>query len=133
MEAKATAKYVHISPYKVRRVLALIRGRDLLEALAALDFTPGVAAPLIRKVVDSAAANAESNHGMNRERLRVRRAYADPGPSLRRYRPGSMGRGGVIRRRMSHITVVLDERPEQAATRRGRRRRAAERKERKEK
>jgi large subunit ribosomal protein L22 len=124
VEAKATARFVRIKPYKVRRVLALIRGRDLAEALAALDFTASSAAPQIRKVVDSAAANAEANHGMNRERLWVRRAYADEGPSLRRYRAGSIGRGGVIKRRMSHITVVVDERPEAAAPR-GPRRRAA--------
>jgi len=124
VEAKATARFVRIAPYKVRRVLALIRGRDLAEALAALDFTASSTAPVIRKVVDSAAANAEANHGMNRQRLWVRRAYANEGPRLRRYRAGSIGRGGVIKRRMSHITVVVDERPEAAAPR-GRRRRAA--------
>jgi len=123
VETKAIAKYVRISPQKVRRVLALIRGRDLAEALATLDFTPSAASPVIKKVINSAAANAENNHGMDRERLRVRRAYADPGPSLRRYRPGSMGRGGIIRRRMSHITVVLEERPQEAAP--GARRRRA--------
>jgi large subunit ribosomal protein L22 len=115
VEAKATAKYVRIAPFKVRRVLALIRGQDLARALALLDFTPGMAAPAIKKVLSSAAANAETNHGMNRERLRVRLAYADAGPSLRRFRAGSLSRGGVIRKRMSHITVVLDERPQPAA------------------
>ena len=125
MEAKATARFVRIKPYKVRRVLTLIRGRDLAEALAALDFTASPAAPVVRKVVDSAAANAEANHGMNRERLRVRSAYADEGPRLRRYRAGSIGRGGVIKRRMSHITIVLEERSEEPSAPRGRRRRAA--------
>lgn len=122
MEAKAIARYIRISPLKVRRVLALVRGRDVAEALALLAFTPGAAAPAIKKVIASAAANAETNHGMDRERLRVRLAYADPGPSLRRYRAGSLGRGGVVRRPMSHITVVLDERPEEPAQprRRGR-------------
>jgi large subunit ribosomal protein L22 len=128
VESRATARFIRISPYKVRRVLELIRGRDLAEAIAALDFTPSAAAPVIKKVVNSAAANAEANHGMNRERLWVSRAYADPGPSLRRYRPGSIGRGGVIRRRMSHITVVLDERPDEAAAPRRRLRRAARQK-----
>jgi len=129
VEAKATAKFIRISPYKVRRVLALIRGRNVPEALAALDFAASSAAPVIRKVVSSAAANAETNHGMDRERLWVSRAYADEGPSLRRYRAGSIGRGGVIRRRMSHITVVLDERPAEPTAPRGRRRRAAPAKE----
>ena len=89
------------------------------------------AAPVIKKVVNSAAANAEGNHGMNRNRLWVRRAYADVGPSLRRHRPGSMGRGGIIRRRMSHITVVLDERASEPPAPRERRRRAAAAKEKK--
>ncbi|UCH34272.1 MAG: 50S ribosomal protein L22 [Armatimonadota bacterium] len=129
MPAKATAKYIRMSPYKVRRVLALIRGRGVEEALAVLKFTPGAAAPAITKLVNSAAANAENNHGMDRERLWVREAYADQGPSLRRYRPGSIGRGGVIRRRLSHITVVLDERTEQPAASRGRRQRAPRAKE----
>lgn len=120
MPSKATARYIRVSPYKVRRVLALIRGRDLEQALAALKFTPSTAAPLVSKVVTSAAANAEANHGMRRQRLFVQQAYADQGPSLRRFRAGSMGRGGVIRRRMTHITVVLEEREEQPAPRRRR-------------
>jgi large subunit ribosomal protein L22 len=124
--AKATAKFVRISPLKVRRVLALVRGRDLEQALAALSFVPGAAAPVVRKVIASAAANAEANHSMRRDRLWVSLAYADAGPSLRRPRAGSMGRGGVIRRRMSHVTVVLDERPTEAAPAR---RRRAEKKE----
>lgn len=122
MEAKAVARYIRISPLKVRRVLALVRGRDVTEALAVLKFVPGAAAPAVRKVVASAAANAETNHGMNRERLWVRLAFADAGPSLPRMRPGSMGRGGVIRHRLSHITVVVDERP--AGRGEGRRQRA---------
>jgi len=125
VEAKATARFIRISPYKVRRVLELIRGRDVAEAVAALDFTPSTAAPVIKKVLNSAAANAEANHGMDRERLRVSRAYADAGPSLRRYRAGSIGRGGVIRRRMSHITVIVDERPAEPTAPRRRLRRPA--------
>lgn len=109
MEAKATARYIRISPFKVRRMLALVRGRDVAEALAMLDFTGGMAAPVVKRVIASAAANAEANHGMNRDRLWVREAYADEGPSLRRLRAGSLGRAGIVRRRMSHITVVLDE------------------------
>jgi len=107
-------------------VLALIRGRDLGEALATLDFTPGAASPAIKKLINSAAANAENNHGMDRERLWVSRAHADAGPSLRRFRPGSMGRGGIIRRRISHITVVVEERPREPSAPRARRRGGAE-------
>ncbi len=121
MPAKATARFVRISPLKVRRVLALVRGCDLEQALAALNFTPGAAAPVVRKVIASAAANAEANHSMRRDRLWVSQAYADAGPSLRRFRAGSLGRGGEIRRRMSHVTVVLDERPVEAGPARRRR------------
>lgn len=125
MPSKATARYIRISPYKVRRVLALIRGCDLEPALAALKFTPSAAAPLVHKVVSSAAANAEANHGLRRERLFVQQAYADEGPRLRRFQAGSMGRGGIIRHRMTHITVVLEEREAEGASPARRRRGAA--------
>ena len=112
MEAKAIARYVRMSPRKVRHVIDLIRGKDLREATAVLQFTPNIAAATIRKVLDSAAANAENNHAMDREALYVSSAFVDGGPSLRRMRPGSIGRGGVIRRRMSHITIGVSEREE---------------------
>jgi large subunit ribosomal protein L22 len=113
-DARAQAKYVPVSPQKVRRVLSLVRGRGLEEALAVLQFTPGRAAAAIRKVLGSAGANAENNHDMDRGRLWVSRAFADAGPSLRRLRSGSMTRAAIIRRRTSHITVVLSEREREA-------------------
>jgi len=126
MEAKAIAKYVRMSPRKVRHVIDLIRGKDLAEALAILRFTPNIASEPIRKVVESAAANAENNHNMVRDALYVSSAFVDGGPSMRRMRPGSIGRGGVIKRRMSHITVGVSEREELKARRvEGRSRRAA--------
>jgi len=112
MEAKAIAKFVRMSPRKVRHVIDLIRGKNLQEAIAVLQFTPNMAAATIRKVLDSAAANAENNHAMDREALYVSTAFVDGGPSMRRMRPGSIGRGGVIRRRTSHITVGVSEREE---------------------
>lgn len=109
-EVRAQAKYVPVSPLKVRRAIALIRGKGLEEALAVLRFTPGRAAAAVRKVLHSAAANAENNHDLDRDNLVVSTAFADAGPSLRRLRSGSMTRAAIIRRRTSHITVVLSER-----------------------
>ncbi len=124
MEARAVAKFVRMSPRKVRHVIDLIRGKDLQEAVAILRFTPNIAAAAIGKVLASAAANAENNHSMDREALYVSTCFADGGPSMRRMRPGSIGRGGVIKRRTSHITVGVSEREELKARRaetRGRR------------
>jgi large subunit ribosomal protein L22 len=124
-EATATARYVRVSPRKARRIIDLIRGRSLKEARAILRLTPSPTARMVLKVLNSAAANAEANHDMEQEFLRVARCYVDGGPSMRRMRIGSMGRGGVIRHRMSHITVVVEEQEElrEAAREAARRRR----------
>jgi len=110
-EARAIARYVRVSPTKVRRLVDLVRGKEAQEAIALAKFTPGRAASALRKLLESAVANAENNHNLEREALWVSQAYVDQGPSLRRLRPGSIGRAGVIRRRTSHITVVVAERP----------------------
>ncbi|WP_422448642.1 50S ribosomal protein L22 [Thermoanaerobacterium sp. DL9XJH110] len=109
MEARAQARYVRIAPRKVRVVMDLIRGKKLSEALTILRFTPKAASRIIEKVLLSAAANAENNHDMNRDALYVARCYVDQGPTLKRLRPMPMGRAGLIRRKTSHITVVLRE------------------------
>lgn len=120
-EARAIARYVRVSPTKARRLVDLVRGKETQEAIALTRFTPGRAAAALRKLLESAVANAENNHSLDREALWVSQAYVDQGPSLRRLRPGSIGRAGVIRRRTSHITVVLAERERAPATaRRGR-------------
>ena len=110
MEAKATAKYVRMSPSKLKPVTDLVRGKDLNEALTILKFTSGKGAELVEKVVQSAAANAENNNGMKRENLYVAECYANKGPTMKRVRPRAQGRAYRIEKRMSHITVVLDER-----------------------
>lgn len=110
MEAKAIAKYVRISPDKVRQVVDLIRGKDVKEALAILKFTPKRASAAVEKVVKSAVANAEHNYEMNADNLYVAKVYVDQGPSWKRYRPRAMGRADLIRRRTSHITVIVSER-----------------------
>lgn len=112
MEAKAQARFVRIAPRKVRIVMDLIRGKDVDEALSILKFTPKRASAILEKVVRSAVANAENNLDMERDSLYIYKAYADEGPTLKRYRPRAMGRATRIRKRTSHITVVLREREE---------------------
>jgi large subunit ribosomal protein L22 len=107
MEAKAVARYVRIAPRKVRPVVDLIRGKHVEEALAVLRFTPNRAARAVAKVVASAAANAEHNLELDRDSLRVSRAYVDSGPSVRRLMARARGRADVIKKRSSHITVVV--------------------------
>ena len=106
--AKATAKYIRISPYKVRVVLDNIRGKSVNDAVAILENTSKAGALPIKKVVLSAVANAENNLGMNRDDLKVAVCYADQGPTLKRMRPMAHGRAFRILKRTSHITVILD-------------------------
>ena len=106
----AVAKYVRISPYKVRVVLDLIRGKSVTEAVAILDNVSKAGCEPIKKVVLSAAANAEHNLQMNAADLYVAACYADQGPTLKRMQPMAHGRGFRILKRTSHITVVLDAR-----------------------
>jgi large subunit ribosomal protein L22 len=110
MEAKAVAKYVRMSPIKLKPVADLVRGKDLKEALTILKFTPGKGSELIEKVVKSAAANAENNHDMRVEKLYVAEVYANQGPTMKRWRAGSQGRASTILKRSSHIGVTLKER-----------------------
>jgi len=109
MEARATARYIRISPRKVRQVVDLIRGKSVSEALSVLQFTPKRAAKPVSKVINSAAANAEHNYEMDRDSLYISEAYVDQGPTLKRYKPRAMGRADLIRKRTSHITVVVKE------------------------
>ena len=104
---RAVAKYVRISPYKVRVVLDLIRNKSVNEAVAILENVSKAAAEPIRKVVLSAAANAEHNLNMNPADLKVAACYADQGPTLKRVRPVSKGRAYRILKRTSHITVEI--------------------------
>ena len=104
----AIAKYVRVSPYKVRTVLALIRGKSYREAKAILDYSVNGSALAVKKVLMSAAANAEHNMGMDKNDLFVAECFADGGQSLKRMQPVSKGRGHAILKRTSHITVILD-------------------------
>jgi large subunit ribosomal protein L22 len=110
MQAVAKARYVRTSPRKARLVIDLIRGKDVKEALGILQFTPNFAARLIEKVVKSAVANAENNNRMDGDNLKVAVATVDGGPnSMKRLRYAPQGRGYRIVKRMSHITIIVEE------------------------
>lgn len=110
MEARAVARHVRISPRKARQVVDLIRGKSLKEAMAILEYTPKAASTIVAKVVRSAAANAENNYDMNPDDLFVSEAYVDQGPTMKRIMPRARGMADRIRKRTSHITVVVSER-----------------------
>lgn len=104
---KAVAKYVRISPQKVRRILNQIRGRSYQEALMILEFLPYNASGPVWQVVHSAAANAENNYGLDKKKLIIDETYADEGPKLKRIRPRAQGRAFKILKPTCHITVVV--------------------------
>ena len=106
---RAIAKNLGVSPSKVRIVLNLIRGKDYAMALAILKNMPNVGAEYSVKVLESAGANAENNLGMNKANLYVAECYADGAATLKRYQPVSKGRAHSIKKRTSHITIILDE------------------------
>lgn len=110
MEARAIAKYVRISPRKLKPITDMVRGMNADEALAVLEFTPRTGAKVLAKVIKSAKANAENNHDMDTDKLYVAAVNANQGPTMKRWRAGSMGRGMRILKRSSHIDVVLKER-----------------------
>jgi ribosomal protein L22 len=107
VEVRAQAKYVRTSARKARLVCEHIRGKDVAEARAILAFTPRAAAKDWAKLLESAVANAEHNHELVGDDLRIAAVYADEGPTLKRYRPRAMGRATRIRKRTSHLTITL--------------------------
>ena len=111
--ARAVGRYIRISPSKVRIVIDLIRGKKVDEARAILMNTPNGACEPVLKVLTSAIANAENNLELNRDSLIVAEAFADQGPTLKRFQPRSQGRAYKILKRSSHITVILGEAKEE--------------------
>jgi large subunit ribosomal protein L22 len=109
MEVKAIARDIRISPYKVRFVVDLVRGKKVDDALNILKYASTPAARAVAKIVKSAAANAENNYQMSPSELRVVRIYADEARSLKRFRAQARGRANQILKRASHITVFVDE------------------------
>ncbi|MEU6859781.1 50S ribosomal protein L22 [Glycomyces sp. NPDC046736] len=107
-KARASARYVRVAPRKARRVVDLVRGLPVDEALTTLEFAPFSAAEVVYKVIASAQANAENNLGLDPESLLVSEIKVDEGPTMRRYRPRAHGRAYRINKRTSHITVVVE-------------------------
>ncbi len=112
MEVKAVAKYIRMSPRKIRKVVDLIRGKKVGEALALLKFVPAGGAEPVEKVLKSAIANAEHNLELSADDLIVSKVFVDEGPTIKRFKPRAMGRADQIRKRTSHITVVVSEKKE---------------------
>ncbi len=109
--ATAVARFVRVSPTKARRVIDLVRGRSVTDALDILRWAPQAASEPVAKVIASAAANAQNNNGLDPATLVVATVYADEGPTAKRIRPRAQGRAFRIRRRTSHITVIVESRP----------------------
>ena len=109
--ATAVARFVRVSPTKARRVINLVRGKSVEEALDILRWAPQSASEPVAKVIASAAANAQNNNGLDPATLVVATVYADEGPTAKRIRPRAQGRAYRIRKRTSHITVIVESRP----------------------
>ena len=109
MEIRAAAKFVRISPRKVRLIMDQVRGKRVGDALNLLSFAPQKGARILKKLINSAVANAGKYSGVDVDSLYILRIYADEGPTLKRWRPRALGRATRIRKRTSHLTVVLDE------------------------
>ncbi len=109
MEAKALARQIRISPQKARLIADLVRGKDVAEAINTLRFMPKKGARIMRKVIESALANASQNETIDVDTLYVKKVFIDGGPMLKRIMPRAQGRANRILKRTSHITVVLDE------------------------
>jgi large subunit ribosomal protein L22 len=109
MEVKAIARYVRIPPQKVRLIMDEVRGKKVEEAIRMLTFSPQKGAHLLKKLINSAVANAEANKELDVDTLFIKKIFADQGPTMKRFLPRAMGRATRIRKRMSHLTVILDE------------------------
>ena len=109
MESKAILKYARISPTKVRRITKIIKGKKAGEAMIDLGFLPHKGSRIISKVLRSAMANAEQKKVADPESMRITGALVDQGPTMKRMRPRAMGRADVIKKRSSHITLILEE------------------------
>ena len=107
MKVRAIAKYIRVSPRKMKPIADMVRGKSVKDAQAILKFTPRKGAEVFLKVLNSAVANAENNHNLDAESLIVSEIYANQGPVLKRWKAGSMGRANPIKHRTSHVGVVV--------------------------
>jgi large subunit ribosomal protein L22 len=115
LEAKAIEKFIRISPRKLRYVADIVRNKSVEEAVGILAFTPKKAASIVKKAVESAAANAAENHDMDEDSLVVAKIIVNEGPILKRFRPRARGRASRINKRTSHLTVVVSDGKEEEA------------------
>ena len=109
METRVVAKFVRISPQKIRLIMDQVRGKKVEEALQMLSFAPQRGARILKKLVNSAVASAEQNPDVDVDSLYLKQIFADQGPSLKRWRPRALGRASKILKKTSHLTVILDE------------------------
>lgn len=109
METKAAAKFIRVSPRKIRLVMDQVRGKKIEEALNILSFAPQKGTRILKKLVNSAVANAEQNSDVDVDLLYIKRLYADEGPTMKRWRPRAQGRATRINKRTSHLTIIVDE------------------------
>jgi len=109
MQVTSTYRYARISAFKAREVTREIQGRSASDALDLLTFSPKKAALLVKKTLKSAIANAEANHELGADELKVRRAYVDEGPTIKRFQPRAQGRAFPIHKPMTHITIVVSD------------------------
>lgn len=110
MKSRAVAKYIRMSPRKIRLIMDQIRGKSVEEALNLVSFAPQKGSKVLLKLINSAVANAEQGSDVDVDKLYIQSIFADEGPTLKRFRPRAMGRATRIRKRTSHLTVILDER-----------------------
>lgn len=109
MEIRAAVKFIRISARKIRLIMNETRGKRVGDALNMLSFAPQKGARILTKLINSAVSNAGQNPDVDVDSLYIKRIYADEGPTLKRYRPRAQGRSTKIRKRSSHLTVILDE------------------------
>jgi len=109
MKVTSTLKYARISPQKTRLIIDMIRGSNVLQAMKLVQFLPQKAAKIVRKILDSAVANAENNFGLDIDDLKVTRAFVNEAPTLKRFRARARGRGTRILKRNSHITIEISD------------------------
>jgi large subunit ribosomal protein L22 len=109
MESSAVAKYIRLSPRKVRLIMDEIRGRKVEEVLNMLTFMPQKGGRILKKLINSAVANAQQNSGTDVDKLVIKRIFADEGPTLKRFSPRAQGRATRILKRTCHLTVVLND------------------------
>lgn len=119
MEVKAKARFIRISPRKARKVVDVVRGKDVANAISILKFLNQRGAKVVEKLIKSVKSNAENNNALAADKLYIKKIYVDAGPSMKRFLPRAHGRATTILKRTSHITVVVEEKEEKGGIKNG--------------